>query len=120
MRTFFRLPLLLHLDLHVGTAQQLDAACEQAHALFRADRLRQEIPPAVGLQMPGEEAALPAHAHGLLVEVVHELVDQRQGDELHLIRRQRQLAHQDVTAGIDAGLGLRGQHEGREESGGWR
>ncbi len=100
------------LSIHGGLfpAEQLDALGEKVHALLSTEGLGHEGTPAEGGQIAGEKAALPAHLHGLLVQVVHEFVDERQGDQLHLIGRYGELPHQDVTTGIDAAFGLRGQN----------
>ena len=64
----------------------------------------------VGREVAGEETALSAHLDGFLVEVVHELVDEREGDELDLIGGQRELADEDIAAGVDAAFGFGGEH----------
>ena len=87
-----------------------DALREERHAFLGGERLRHQRPPAECRQPAGEERAFPAHGHGLLVEVVHELVDQRERDELHLVGGQRELADEDVPAGVDAALGFGGKH----------
>lgn len=53
---------------------------------------------------------MAAHRHGLLVEVVHELVDEREGDELDLVGGERELADKDVAAGVNAAFGIGGEH----------
>jgi hypothetical protein len=58
----------------------------------------------------GEEGAFAAHGHGVLVEVVHELVDEREGDELDLVGGEREFADEEVAAGVEAALGFGGEH----------
>ena len=94
----------------LGVADGLDAFGEEGDALVAGDSLRQQGAPAVFRERAGEEGALTAHRHGFLVEVVHELVDEREGDELDLIGGEREFADEEVAAGVEAALGFGGEH----------
>ena len=89
--------------------ERLDSLGKEVHPLFRRNRLRHQRPPAILRQSADEEAPLATQLHGFLIEVIHELVDQRQRDEFHLIRRQRQLADQYIATSVDAVLGFRSE-----------
>ena len=69
-----------------------------------------QLRPAVAGEVPGEELALPAPLLALSVDVVHELVDERDGDLLHLALGVRHLAHEDVAGGVYAAFGVSVQH----------
>jgi len=71
-----------------------------------------ELRPAVLLVVAGEEPAVAAQFFGLGVHVVHELVDEGDGDLLDLGLGVGHLAHEDVTAGVDAAFGIGIQHVG--------
>jgi hypothetical protein len=94
----------------LGVADGLDAFGKEGDALVGGDGLREEIAPAVFRQLASEEAAFPANLHGFLVEVVHELVDERQRDEFDLVGRQREFADEDIPAGVNAAFGFGGEH----------
>ena len=66
--------------------------------------------PAVAGEVAGEEAALAAEVFGLAVHVVHELVDERDGDLFDLRFGVRHLADEDVAAGVDTALGFGVEH----------
>jgi len=87
-------------------AERFDAFGKKRDAFLGGDGLREEIAPAIFRQPAGEEAALAAELYGFLVEVVHKLVNQRQRDEFDLIGRQRQLADEDVSGGVNAAFGF--------------
>jgi hypothetical protein len=53
-----------------------------------------------------EKLAVTAQLFGLRVHVVHELVDQGDGDLLDLALRVGHLAHQDVAGRVDAAFGV--------------
>ena len=74
------------------------------------ERWRHELGPAVARVVPGEEFALPAEFLGLRVHVVHELVDQRDGDLLDLGLGVGDLADEDVAGGVDATFGVGVEH----------
>jgi hypothetical protein len=59
--------------------------------------LRHEFGPAVLGELAGEELALAAQLFGLGVHVVHEFVNQRDGDLLDLRFRVGHLAHENVA-----------------------
>ena len=65
-----------------------------------------ELGPAVSRELFGEEFALAAELFGLGVHVVHELVDQRDGDLLDLALRVGDLADEDVAGSVDAAFGI--------------
>ena len=99
-------PRITQVGRLLRVAQRLDAFGKQRDPLVRRNRLREEVAPAVFRQPAGEEAALAAELHGFLVEVVHEFVDERESDELDLVRRLRELADEDVAAGVDPAFGF--------------
>ena len=72
--------------------------------------MRHQRAPPVFRQPVDEKAALAAELHGFLVEVVHELVNQRERDEFDLIGRLRQLADKDIAAGVNAAFGFGSEH----------
>ncbi len=53
---------------------------------------------------------LPAEFLRLRVHVIHELVDQRDGDLLDLGFRVGDFAHEDVPGGVDAAFGVGVEH----------
>ena len=91
-------------------SNRFDSFGEKIHSLISRNRLRQQCAPAIFLQRTDKERTLSTKLHGFLVEVVHELVDQRQRDQLDLISRQRQLADENVAAGIKAALCFSSEH----------
>ena len=93
-------------------AEGFDAFGKEFDTLVGGDGLRDEIAPAVFRQFAGEEAALAAHLHGFLIEVVHELVNQREGDEFDLVGRLREFADEDIAAVINAAFGFGGEYLG--------
>ena len=70
-----------------------------------------QLCPAVLGELTGEELPLPAQLLTLGVDVVHELVDEGDGDLLHLALGVRHLAHQDVAGRVDAAFGVGVKHE---------
>src|SRR3977135_351902 len=80
------------------------------HAFVGGDSLWQQIAPPIFRERAGEERALSAKLHGVLIKVVHEFIDQRERDQLDLIGRQRKLSDEDIAAGGDAALGFSSQH----------
>ena len=62
--------------------------------------------PAVAGELAGEELALTAQFFALGVDVVHELVDEGDGDLLDLALGIGHLAHEDVAGGVDAAFGV--------------
>ena len=69
-----------------------------------------QLGPAVAGEVAGEELALAAQLLALGVHVVHELVDQRDGDLLDLALGVGHLAHEDVAGGVDAAFGIGVEH----------
>ena len=65
-----------------------------------------ELGPAVAGELAGEELALAAQLLALGVHVVHELVDQGDGDLLDLALGVGHLADEDVAGGVDAAAGF--------------
>ena len=76
---------------------------------------RHEFGPAVAGVGAGEESALAAEFLGLGVHVIHELVDQGDGDLLDLGFGIGDFPHEDVSGGVDAAFGVGVEHgeEGR-------
>ena len=70
-----------------------------------------ELGPAVAGEVAGEELALAAEFLALGVHVVHELVDQGDGDLLDLGFGVGHFAHEDVAGGVDAAFGIGVEHE---------
>ena len=62
--------------------------------------------PAIAGELAGKELALAAELLALGVHVIHELVDQRDGDLLDLALGVGHLAHEDVAGGVDAASGV--------------
>jgi hypothetical protein len=67
--------------------------------------------PAEAAELPGEELALPAQFLGFGVHVIHELVDQSDGDLLDLALGVGHFAHEDVAGGVDAAAGVDIKHK---------
>ena len=93
--------ILRHLGDALGVAEQLVIP-----------RLLHELRPAIRGKLAGEELPLPAQLRRLGVHIIHELVDQGDGDLLHLGLRIGHFAHEDVTGGVDAAFGVGVEHEG--------
>jgi len=62
--------------------------------------------PAITRKLACEELAAAAEFLALGVHIVHELVDQRDGDLLDLALRVGHFAHENVAGGVDASLGV--------------
>ena len=71
-----------------------------------AERRRHQLGPAIAGVLPGEELSLAAQFLRFGVHVVHELVDERDGDLLDLGFGVGYLAHEDVAGGVDAAFGI--------------
>ena len=69
-----------------------------------------ELGPAVAGELAGEELALAAELLALGVHVVHELVDQGDGDLLDLALGVGNFADKDVAGGVDAAFGVGVEH----------
>ena len=93
--------VLRHLGDGLGVeVQGLVAAQARAH----------EFGPAVAGKLAGEELALAAELLALGVHVVHELVDQGDGDLLDLALGVGHFADEDVAGGVDAAFGIGVEH----------
>ena len=91
--------------------QLLDAVDESCDALLGAELVRHEFAPGVVAQLPDKEGRLAFEFACLLVHVVHELVNERDGDEFDLVAWQRELPHEYLPRAIDAVFGILGEHE---------
>ena len=69
-----------------------------------------QLGPAVFGELAGEEAALAAEFLGLGVHVVHELVDEGDGDLLDLGLGIGDFADEDVAGGVDSAFGVGVEH----------
>jgi len=65
-----------------------------------------ELGPAVAGEVACEKLPMSSHLFGFSVHVVHELVDQGDGDLLDLGFWVWNFAHKDVAGGVDAALGV--------------
>ena len=66
--------------------------------------------PSIAGVLSGEEAALASKLLAFRIDVVHEFVDQRDGNLLDLAFGVGHLADQDVAGGVDTALGVSIQH----------
>ncbi len=66
-------------------------------------------PPETG-EVPGKELTIATQLFTLGVDVIHELVNEGDGDLLHLALGVGDFAHQDVTGVVDAAFGVGVQH----------
>ena len=82
----------------------------EAEHFVAAETAIHEPGPAVAGVGAGEEFALAAEFLALGVHVVHELVDQRDGDLLDLGLGIGDLADEDVAGGVDAAFGIGVEH----------
>src|ERR1019366_8168619 len=83
-----------------------DALGVKAEHLVAAQPWTHELGPAVAGELASEEFALPAEFLGLCVHVIYELVDQRDGDLLHLGFGIGDLADEYVAGRVDAAFGI--------------
>ena len=67
--------------------------------------------PAVAGKVAGEELAFAPQLFACRVDVVHELVDQGDGDLLHLAFRIGHLTHENVAGGVNAAFGGSVEHD---------
>ena len=65
-----------------------------------------QLGPAIAGELFGEELAVATQLFGLRVHVVHELVDQGDGDLLDLALWVGDLSDEDVAGGVDAAFGI--------------
>ena len=82
----------------------------QVQHFVSADARPGQLGPAVPLELPGEKFPLPAQLLGFGVDVVHELVDERDRDLLDLRLGVRHLPHEDVAGGIYAAFRVSVEH----------
>ena len=87
-----------------------DALGVEVQHLVAAEPGAHELGPAVAGELAGEELALAAELLGLGVHVVHELVDQGDGDLLDLALGVGHFADEDVAGGVDAAFGVGVEH----------
>ena len=87
-----------------------DAFAVEAEHLVSAETAIHELGPAVAGELAGEELALAAQFLALGIHVVHELVDEGDGDLLDLGFGIGNLADEDVAGGIDAAFGVGVEH----------
>ena len=87
-----------------------DAFGVEAEHLVAAQAGAHELGPAVAGEVAGEELALAAEFLGLGVHVVHEFVDQGDGDLLDLGLGVGDLADENVAGGVDAAFGVGIEH----------
>jgi hypothetical protein len=91
-----------------------DAVGVEGEEFVAADAGLHELGPAVFPIVAAEELPLAAQLLGLGVHVVHELVDEGDGDLLDLGLGIGDLPHEEVAGGVDAALGIGVEHgEGR-------
>ena len=93
--------VLRHLSDAVGVEREHVVATEAG---------AQQLGPAVAGELLGEKLALAAELLGLGIHVVHELVDQGDGDLLHLGFRVGNFPDEDVAGGVDAAFGVGVEH----------
>ncbi|OQB85486.1 MAG: hypothetical protein BWX86_02813 [Verrucomicrobia bacterium ADurb.Bin122] len=89
-----------------------DALAVEGEGLVAAEAGAHEPGPAVAGEGAGEKLALAAELLGLGIHVVHEFIDQGDGDLLDLGLGVGDFAHEDVAGGVDAALGIGVEHEG--------
>ena len=82
----------------------------QVQGLVSAQAGRHQLGPAITREAAGKELSPPAQLLALRVQVVHEFVDERDGDLLHLALGVGHLAHQDVPGGVYAAFGSGVEH----------
>ena len=87
-----------------------NAFAVEAEHFVAAETRGHELGPAVAGVFRGEELPLAAEFLGLGVHVVHELVDQGDGDLLDLGLRVGDFADEDVAGGVDAAFGVGIEH----------
>ena len=87
-----------------------DAFAVEAKHLVAAEGGSHELGPAVAGVGAGEELALAAEFLGLGVHVVHEFVDEGDGDLLDLGLGVGDFADKDVAGGVDAAFGVGVEH----------
>ena len=88
-----------------------DAFGVEAEHFMAAEAGAHELGPAVAGELFGEELALAAEFLGLGVHVIHELVDEGDGDLLDLGLGVGDFADEDVAGGVDAAFGIGVEHD---------
>ena len=83
----------------------LDAFRVEQEAFVAAHAFVEKLTPPVFAEFAHEERRLAAEFFGLAVHVVHELVDQGDGDLFHLRLRIRHFADQNIAGTVDLCLG---------------
>jgi len=78
----------------------------EAEHLVAAKGGSHELSPAVAGKITGEEGTLPAEFLRLGIHVIHELVDEGDGDLLDLRLGVGDFAHEDVSGGVDSAFGV--------------
>ncbi len=95
----------------LGQVRVLAHACDglavQCQHFDAAQARVKDIPPAILLELAFEEAGLAAHLNRLPVHVVHELIDKRDGDLLHLALGVGHFAHENIACRVDPASGFR-------------
>ena len=84
--------------------------CVSGEHLVTAKAATHQLCPAIMGELAGEKPALPAQRLALCVDIVHELVDQRDGNLLHLTFGIGHLADQNIPRRINPALRLCVQH----------
>ena len=77
----------------------------QIQSLVAAQASAHQLGPAIAGKVAGKKRALAAHLLARGVNVVHELVDERNGNLLHLAFRVGHLADEDVAGRVNAAFG---------------
>ena len=88
----------------------VDAVGVEGKELMTADAGLHELGPAEFPILAAEELPLATQLFGLGIHVVHELVDEGDGDLLDLGLRVGNLPHEEVAGGVDAALGIGVEH----------
>ena len=83
----------------------------EIEGLLAAETGAHQPGPAVAGEVAGEEGAPAAQLLAPGVDVVHELIDEGDGDLLHLALGIGHLAHEDVAGGVDAASGFGVEHK---------
>ena len=82
----------------------------QVQGLVAAQADLHQLGPPIAGEFTGKERALPAQLLALGVEVVHEFVDERDGDLFHLALRVGHLADEDVAGCVNPAFGRGVEH----------
>jgi hypothetical protein len=87
-----------------------DAVGVEGEKLVAADAGLHELVPAEFPILAAKELPLASQLFGLGVHVVHELVDEGDGDLLDLRLGVGDLPHEEIAGGVDAALGIGVEH----------